>query len=196
MTKEEYATFAVIVLGLCPGLQHGTRQTGRSLLNMLLDNFVTLTNLTAVYPLDEPTDKRTLARILAWFSLLMLGADTLTPSIIERVWGQDDVVRQQLGGLRGNLAIFCLCHVLLACMANNAFHLWLNTSIEGKTIITPETLKHVPQGIRDILLLVKDNTFAIYVRKPLPSGKDCIQKTFNTTSLNTASPPIFHALQL
>ncbi len=57
MTKEEYATFAFIVFGLCPGLQHGTRQTGRSVLNMLLDNFVTLTNLTAVYLLDEPTDK-------------------------------------------------------------------------------------------------------------------------------------------
>ncbi len=65
MTKEEYVTFAIIVLGLRPGLQHGTRQTGSSLLNMLLDNFVTLTNLTAVYLLDEPTDKRALACILA-----------------------------------------------------------------------------------------------------------------------------------
>jgi hypothetical protein len=61
MMKEEYVTFAVIVLGLHPGLQHGTRQTRSSLLNMLLDNFVTLTNLTAVYLLDEPTDKRALA---------------------------------------------------------------------------------------------------------------------------------------
>ena len=58
MTKEEYTTFAVTVLGLRPGLQHGTRQTEHSLLNMLLGDFVTLTNLTAVYLLDEPTDKR------------------------------------------------------------------------------------------------------------------------------------------
>ncbi len=87
MMKEEYVTFAIIVLGLCPGLQHGTRQTEHSLFNMLLDDFVTLTNLTAVYLLDEPTDKRALARILARFSLLMLGADALDPAIVERIWG-------------------------------------------------------------------------------------------------------------
>ena len=54
MTKEEYATFAVTVLGLRPGLQHGTRQTECSLLNMLLGNFVTLTNIAAVYSLKSP----------------------------------------------------------------------------------------------------------------------------------------------
>jgi hypothetical protein len=176
MAKKEYVTFAVIVLGLHPGLQHGTRQTGRSHLNMLLDNFATLTNNATVYLLNEPTDKHTLARILACFSLLMLGADALTPAIVERVWGQDDVVHQQLGSPRGDLAIIRRHLILLAFMANNAFHLWLNTSFKGKTIITPEALKHVPQGIPDILLLIKDNTSAIYVRKPLPSGKDHIQK--------------------
>jgi hypothetical protein len=44
---------------------------------MLLDDFVTLTNLAAVYLLNEPTYKRALSRILACVSLLMLGADTL-----------------------------------------------------------------------------------------------------------------------
>ena len=92
--KKEYTTCAVTVLGHRPGLQHGTRQTKCSLLNMLLDNVVTLTNLlAAVYLLDEPTDKHALARILACFSLLMLGADALTPAIIVRVWGQGNVVR-------------------------------------------------------------------------------------------------------
>jgi hypothetical protein len=69
MTKEEYTTFAVMVLGLHPGLQHGTRQTDRSLLNMFLDDFVTLTNRTAVYLFDEPTDKHVLTCILARFFL-------------------------------------------------------------------------------------------------------------------------------
>jgi hypothetical protein len=188
MTEEEYVTFAIIVLGLCPGLQHGTRQTGRSLLNMLLDNFVTLTSLAAVYLLDNPTDKRALAHILACFSLLMLGADALTPAIVEHMWGQDDGVCQQLGGLRGDLAIIRRHLILLACEANNAFHLWLNTSFEGKTIITPEALKHVPQGVQDILLLVKDNTSAIYVCEPLPSGKDCIQKLQQNLRQHPLSP--------
>ncbi len=84
--------------------------------------------------------KRALACILAHFSLLMLGADALTPVIIEHVWGQDEVVGQQLGSPRGNLAII----FRLSCVANSAFHLWLNTSFEGKTIITLEVLKHVP----------------------------------------------------
>ena len=45
---------------------------------MLLNNFITLTNLATVYSLAKPTDKRALARILARFSLLMLGANALT----------------------------------------------------------------------------------------------------------------------
>jgi hypothetical protein len=195
MTTEEYVTFADIVLGLRPDLQHGTRQTGSSLLNMLLDDFVTLTNLTAVYLLDEPTDKRALACILARFSLLMLGADALPPAIIERMWGQDEVVRRQLGGPRGDLAIICRRLVSLACVTNNAFHLWLNTSFKGKTIITPEVLKNVPQGVRDILLHVKDNNSAICVREPLPSGKDPIQKLQHNLRQHRL-PQIFHVLQL
>jgi hypothetical protein len=123
MTKEEYVTFAIIVLGLCPDLQHGTRQTGSSLLNMLLGDFVTLTNLPAVYLLDETTDKHPLAHFLACFSLLMLGVDALTPAMAERVWGQDNVVHQQLGGPRGDLAIIRRHLISLACMTNNAFHL-------------------------------------------------------------------------
>jgi hypothetical protein len=139
--------------------------------------FVTLTNRAAVYLLDEPTHKRArVAHILARFSLLMLGADALTPAIVEHVRGQDDAVRQNLCGLRGDLAIIRRRLISLACVANNAFHLWLNTSFEEKNIITPEALKYAPQGVRDILLLVKDNTSTIYVRKPLPSGKDRIQK--------------------
>jgi hypothetical protein len=188
MTKEEYVTFAVIVLGLCPGLQHGTRQTGRSLLNMLLDDFVTLTSLCALYLLNKPTDKHTLACILARFSLLMLGKDALTPAIVEGMWGQDNVVRQQLGGPRGNLATICCRLISLACVANNTFHLWLNTSFQGKTIITPEALKHAPQGIHDILLLIKVNTSTIYVRKPLPSGKDRIQKLPHNLRQHRLSP--------
>ena len=89
---------------------------------MFLDDFVTLTNLAAVYLLNEPTDKRALAHILARFSLLMLGADALTPAIVERMWGQEHVVHQQLGGPKGNLAIICLCLISLACVANNTFH--------------------------------------------------------------------------
>jgi hypothetical protein len=85
-------------------------------------------------------------------------------------------VRRNLGDPRGDLAIIRRRLISLACVVNNTFHLWLNTSFEEKNIITPWALKYASQGIRDILLLVKDNTFTIYVREPLPSGKDHIQK--------------------
>ncbi len=104
------------------------------------------------------------------------------------MWGQDDVVHQNLGGLRGDLAIIRRRLILLACVANNAFHLWLNTSFDKKNIITMEALKHVPKGIRDILLLVKDNTSAIYVCEPLPSGKDCIQTLQHNLRQHRLSP--------
>ncbi len=57
MEKNEYTTFAILEIGLRPGLQHGTRQSEHSFLNMLLNNFVTLTNLDAAFLCDESTDK-------------------------------------------------------------------------------------------------------------------------------------------
>jgi len=94
---------------------------------MLLEDFVVITNLTAAFALDEPNDRRTLARRLARFSLLLLGADALTPNIIARVWGENEVVRRNLGGPRGDLAIIRCRLISLASVANNTFHLWLNT---------------------------------------------------------------------
>jgi hypothetical protein len=105
LTKKEYVTFAILVLGLHPGLQNGTRQSERSFLNMLLEFFFTLTNLDAVYLLDERTDNCAIPRILARFSLLKLGANALTPAIVEQVWGQDDNACQHLGSPRGDLAL-------------------------------------------------------------------------------------------
>ncbi len=46
-------------------------------------------------------------------------------------------------------------------------------------IVTAEALQHVLPDIRDVLLLVKETTSAIYVRDPLPPGQDCIQKLHN-----------------
>ena len=114
--------------------------------------------------------------ILTRFSLLMLNADAIAPAIIAQMWGQDDIVQQHLGDPRGDLAIIRRRLILLACVANNAFRLWLNASFETRTIITVEAPQHVPPGIRDILLLVKDNSSTIYVREPLPFGKHHIQK--------------------
>ncbi len=65
---------------------------------MLLEDFVSLTNLTAVFALNEPTDREMLACILTRFAILLLGADALTPTIIRTVWGENEVVQRNLGG--------------------------------------------------------------------------------------------------
>ena len=55
-----------------------------------------ISNLTAVFAIDEPDERHNLARKLARFSLLLLGADALTPRIIKRVWGENEVACHSL----------------------------------------------------------------------------------------------------
>jgi hypothetical protein len=81
----------MLVLCLRPGKMHGSNQSDSSFINMLLEDFVSISNFTAVFALNEPTDWRALACILAHFSILHLGTDAFTPLIIEKVWGQNKV---------------------------------------------------------------------------------------------------------
>jgi hypothetical protein len=174
MSQDAYNLFTLLVLGLRPDKNHGTKQSESSFINMLLEDFVSLTNLTAVFALNEPTDRKMLACILARFAILLLGADALTPTIIQTVWGENNVVRRNLGGLQSNLAIIRRQLISHACVANNIFHLWLTTTFNGHTIIPLDSLKYIPFGARDILQLARRNDAAIYVRKQLQSARDRI----------------------
>jgi hypothetical protein len=98
MTKEDYTIFAIVVLGVRPGRMHGNQPSKDSFVNLLLCDYVVLTNLTAVFALNETSNRRGLAQIFTHFSLLMLGAKALTQRIIERVWGSNPIVRKNLGG--------------------------------------------------------------------------------------------------
>jgi hypothetical protein len=118
MSSDKYTLFATLVLGLHPGETHGTTRSTGSFVNMLLEDFVSLLNLTAVFPLNESSDRKALARILARFSILLLGVDALTPTIVDQVWGQNRVVCKKLGGPCGNLALICRQLISLACVAN------------------------------------------------------------------------------
>ena len=86
---------------------------------------VTLTNIDAVFLIDEPTDKQAIAQLLAHIPLLMLRVDVLTPPIIERVWGEDNMVRRHSNGPRGDLAIIRHCLISLACVRANVAN-WLD----------------------------------------------------------------------
>jgi hypothetical protein len=174
MSKDDHTLFAMLVLGLRPGKTHGTQRSNGSFVNMLLEDFVSLTNLTNVFPLNEPSDRKALARILARFTILLLGADALTPDIISQVWGQNKNVRTNLGGPRGDLALICRRLTSLAIVANNVFHLWLTTSFNNNVIIPLDTLNYLPPGVRDILHLIQNNASAIYVRECLPSKHEQI----------------------
>jgi hypothetical protein len=188
MDMEEFHMFAHLVLGLYPAKQHGTEPSERSLLNMLLEDFVVISNLTAVFALDEPDDRPTLARRLARFSLLLLGADALTPKIVARVWGENEVVRRNLGGPRGDLALVRRRLISLASVANNTFNLWLTTTINGGIIIPPDALQRLPPGVRDIFQLISLSNAAIYVRETLHSGRDRIHILQNNLRQNPHTP--------
>ena len=92
MSLDECTLFATLVLGLWPGETHGTTRSTSLFVNMLLEDFVFLVNLTTVSPLNKSSNQKALAKILACFSILLLGGDVLTPTILNQVWGQSKVV--------------------------------------------------------------------------------------------------------
>ena len=60
MDTDEFHMFAQLVLGLRPTKQHGTKPSKHSLLNILLEDFVVISHLNAVFTLNEPDDRHTL----------------------------------------------------------------------------------------------------------------------------------------
>ncbi len=176
------------MLGARQGKTHGYRPSKGSFLNLLLCDYVILTNLTAVFGFNETGDRRELVQILARFSLLMLRAKALTPRIVEQIWGSNPIVQRNLSGTQGNLALTRRRLISMAIVANNTFHLWLSTLFNGATIIPSENLAHVLLRVRDILNLVGNNIFAIYVREPLPTGQDCIDILLNNLQSSSVNP--------
>jgi hypothetical protein len=119
----------------------------------------------------------------------MLKAKALTRRIVERVWGSNHIMRRNLGGTRGDLALIRLWLISLVVVANNTFHLWLTTFFNDAMIIPPEGLVHVPPGIRDILTTVKNAASAIYVHEPLHDGQDHIDILLDNLQSSTINPP-------
>jgi hypothetical protein len=56
MSQDEYVILTMLVLGLRPGKMHGTKQSDNLFINLLLKDFVSISNLTAVFALNESTD--------------------------------------------------------------------------------------------------------------------------------------------
>jgi hypothetical protein len=194
MTNAEYRTFAHLVLGLDPTQDtigtgnEGYKQHDRSFANMLLADYVTITNLHPVIGSEITGDRRALARTLARCTLLLLGSDALTLSIIQRVWGANDTVRKNLGGPRGNLALIRRHLISLSKVTINMYHLWATIDFNNTRIINDDALRCHPPGLRSIIQTLKDLTTAEYVRAPLAPGTTRINILLTNLKHNTIDP--------
>ena len=195
MTNAEYRTFAHLVLGLDPTQDtigtgnKGYKQHDRSFANMLLADYVTITNLHPVIGSKIAGDRRALARTLARCALLLLGSDALTPSIIQQVWGDNDTVRKNFGGPRGDLALIRRRLISLSKVTINMYHLWATIDFDNTRIINDNALRcHPPAGLRSIIQTLKDLTTAEYVRAPLAPGTTRINILLTNLKHNTIDP--------
>jgi hypothetical protein len=109
MSNEDHHVFGHLVLGLHYGGMgtgsEGHKQRNHFFVNMLLANFSAITNLHPAIHNEIVDDQQDLTRVLAHCSLLLFGSDALTPSIIQRVWGANDIIQQKLGGPHGDLSL-------------------------------------------------------------------------------------------
>jgi hypothetical protein len=152
---------------------------------MILGDFGTITNLHPVITQEIEGNHHFLAQALARCTLLLIGADALTPSIIECVWGANKIIRRNLGGPRGDLALICRCLISLSAVAINTFHLWTTTDHDNTQIITPDALQFNPPGLRAIIDSIARPSAATYVREPLSPGTDRINILLNNIRNST-----------
>jgi hypothetical protein len=156
-TNAEFQTFAHLVLGLDSTQDSmgtgnkGHKQRDHSFVNMLLADFATITNLHPVISSKIADNRQALACALAWCTLLLLGSDTLTPSIIQRVWGANDTIWKTLGGPRGDLALTRRRLVSLSKIAINTYHLWATIDFDNARIINDDALCCHPLGLQSII---------------------------------------------
>jgi hypothetical protein len=192
MTNAEYRTFAHLALGLDSTQEtidtgdKGYKQHDRFFANMLLADFITITNLQPVIGSEIVGNRRELACALARCTLLLLGSDTLTLSIIQRVWGANDTILKNLGGPRGDLALIRRRLILLSKVTINMYHLWATIDFNNTRIINDDALRCHPPGLRSIIQTLKDLTTAEYVCAPLnraPHASTFCSQTLSTTRL-------------
>ncbi len=150
MSNEDHHVFVHLVLVLDYGGMgtgnKGHKQRNHSFVNTLLANLPAITNLYPAIHNKIADNQQALARALARCSLLLLGSDALTPSIIQRVWGANDITQQKLGRPRGDLSLIRRCLVSLSKIAMNTYHLWATTDFNNERIINDYALRCHPQG--------------------------------------------------
>ena len=76
-----------------------------ALLHYYSVNYFTYLSSDNPEPISLPGDCSDMARILAYFTLLLVGKDACTPHMIKLVWGSDNEAHVALGGPQGDLSL-------------------------------------------------------------------------------------------
>jgi hypothetical protein len=126
-----------------------------------------------------------MARILAWLTLLLVGADACTNHIINYVWGEDNDARLALGGHQGDLSLKRQKILSLFKVAISAVYIWTTNPDTPVLQPTSNSFGRLPPTLQNDSRHTQNFIFA---RQPVPPG------TAATQSLHS-SPPTFATIQ-
>jgi hypothetical protein len=177
MPHDLYRAFCTNVLGLPLDSWAATRMEAafKNLLLHNLDAIMYSFDINTYFnnaPVSLPGDLKDMATIFAHLTLLLVGADTCTPHIINSGWGEDDDARLALGGPHGNLSLIRCRLLTLSKVAINTVHIWL---IDPSTPIlapTSDSSDCLPSILRHLLLHSSDKL--VFARKPAPRGTESV----------------------
>ena len=174
-----YRAFCALLLGLLPESWTNTCSKA-AFRNMLLQDLDAILHYYAVSysvptsdngidkPILLPGNQADMAKIFARLTILLIGADTCTPHIINSVWGKNDDARLALGRPRGDLSLICRRLLSLSKIAINTIYIW--TTDPELPVLDPKSrsFKYLPPTLRTILLHSCEKL--TYAREPVPSG--------------------------
>ena len=114
-------------------------------------------------PMSFRDDRWDMARTLARLTLLLTGANTCTPHIINAVWGEDKAARLALDGIRRKI-------ITLSKVAMNMIHIWMTDPTMDFLAPTSPSFLRLPPTVQKFLFHARDSK--IYAREPVPPGTD------------------------
>jgi hypothetical protein len=124
-------------------------------------------------PMPYCNEKWDMARTLACLTLLLTGADTCTPYIVDSVWGKDEVACLALGGPRGDLSLIRRKILTLSKVAMNMVHIWMTDPAMNFLAPNSPSFQQLPPTVQQLLLHASTNR--VYAREPVPPGTPATQ---------------------
>jgi hypothetical protein len=119
-------------------------------------------------PISLPGDQADMARILAWITILLIGANACTQHKITSVWDENEDARLALGGPHGDLLLIRRCLLFLSKIAISTIYIW--TTDPQLPVLKPnsQSFQYLPPTLQTILLHSREKVS--YDCDPVPSG--------------------------